>query len=76
MSNDDSIAHDDVQQELNRLKLELADQFMGMERLEAHIAAAKRAPTNIETMKLADFRVAVREARDRIVELEYSGKSD
>ena len=60
----------DLQQELAQFKLRLAEQFMDMERLLAHISAENREPTNIETMKLADYRAAVDEARDRIVALE------
>ena len=76
MSSDEAQAPSELQQELKRLKLELADQFMDMERLEVHITSENRSPTNIETMKLADYRAAVSEARDRIVELESGGKND
>jgi hypothetical protein len=76
MSDDKSVIPGEQQEELRRLKLELADQFMDMARLEAHIAAKNRSPTNLETMKLADYRAAVNEARDRIVEMERITKSD
>jgi hypothetical protein len=70
MNADKAADSGDLQQELTQLKLRLAEQFMDMERLKAHISAANREPTNIETMKLADFHAAVDEARDRIVALE------
>lgn len=70
MNVDDTTIPGDEQQALTQLKLELAEQFMAMERLEAHIAAQNRDPTNIETMKLADYRAAVIEARNRVVKLE------